>query len=271
MTVAIPTIILTRSGRSVCDVGLLGYDNDDVRGLTLQGIEETAVKARSLSYLLEPGRPVVVVPSKSVRSLQTASLLASELKHRHCFAECRSLSSGVRTLDEFPRPSPTHPLEKGFDPVAFAKDPGYRVCGESFAERFESMRIGVHKGLLLHALDAAMPHLQNGTLNWKEVVQIVLVSHDYNISALVGALCLENHHLRGQPSKVEDDFFHEKFVKAAMKYSAMHEDLLYVSPLLGGKENKLPGLWSSTLRLINQNLMSNLGLSLVDPFKSNVR
>jgi hypothetical protein len=272
----LPHIIVTRHGRCVHNVPgndhlWLDYSNDEVMGLTLEGIKETAVKAHHLATILRSDRNVYLMGSQSFRAQQTASLLASELRNKYGFPGAVWVKkTPLSVMNELPYPTLVSPFNPAFDFQQFKSSPKYDGGHGSFAGRFNSLRQAVHHGTFQMSVLEALPSIPDPT------DQIVIVSHHYVTSALIGALCYEaskageQHH-----EEPEEDFYRSKFVEASHKFYLQHDDLFYLSPIIRSdkygppdRDHHLAALWSYTAGRLRKEIMDPTGLSLHPMFSN---
>lgn len=271
---SLPHIILTRHGRCVHNVPgndhlWKDYSNDEIMGLTVEGIKETAAKARHLATVLRNDHTVYLMSSQSFRAQQTASLLASELRHKHGFAGATWVKSRqLSIMNELPRPTHAVPLNPSFDFNQFKVSPTYDVGHGSFVDRFDAMRQDTHNGMFQQSILSSLPE------EAKPTDQIVIVSHHYVSSALIGALCYHASNAgEVDHAQEEESFFKTKFVFASHGFYLQHDDLFYLSPIIRSdkygppeKNHHLSALWSYTHNRLNAGIMSKTGLTLHPQF-----
>ena len=164
------------------------FNNDDVMGLTLEGIKETAIKAKHFSQIFTRKNPIVFIHTESVRSLQTASMLRSELMRKYGFNKVHM--SKTTFFNELPTPSIEKPIPDEFDYEDFKRSPHYSVGGhESFFQRMTSLISRIQS-------DDLFSNEGHKFYN-HDHVQFILVSHHYALCAFLGALISLNTESKG--------------------------------------------------------------------------
>ena len=231
-------LFITRHGQGVHNIRenerVWKYSNDDILGLTMEGIDQTYAKGLKLAKdYLNPAVPVAVVCSGQVRSFQTASLI-SDVLYNNGFKESLINASPITPmkwaqetlLREFPTPDRRHAWDSEFDFSKFSEDIHYTNNGfcESFYERVSSCLDAMAPNRLVSFMDMFTQQLRLDRRS-KKNAQVVIVGHHYATMAFVCAAYLQSSRLNkdsGRKASDEIELFHQTYLT--------HQDVLYLTP-----------------------------------------
>jgi broad specificity phosphatase PhoE len=187
-------VYFTRHGQSIHNLPenewVWQHLNEDVLGLTPEGIKCTIQKAKALTEILDHNRPIVIFHTGAIRAIQTASLLHSELLRLKFSTEpfCHLSSTPLTRFKEitsFDKLSESY-LQFSYD--EFKKDSAYPLHGrnETFATRCETYAHRLSEGDMQNYVQIATQDFTSLALS----PQVVIVSHHYAINAVLAAGCM---------------------------------------------------------------------------------
>lgn len=241
-------IFITRHGKCVHNSPenehLWRLNNDDIMGLTAEGIADTCLRASMLSKLLHHEENVTLLHTQSVRSYQTCSLLMSQLVQEHGFDHRMiSMVEAPAVFCELPRPTMHAPIPKDWKFQDFKSDPNYKRGDlQSFSEKVDE-----YANLL--GLWASMPFIP------PVCNAAVFVGHHYSLNAFLCAVAVKI--LADQPSEVK-----KKAVALGQKYYFHHDEALMVSGLLNSAGLRVQASVhrkaqeAHARRIVNKNIIS---------------
>lgn len=262
-------VFITRHGKSIHNKPgnnhFWDYANDDILGLTEEGIVETVAKAKQLALILDQSVPTTITHTRAVRSFQSASLIASELRRKYGFKpklHCRV------DLEEIPTPTPDNPLPKDFSFEEFKADPSYSCKGwmkTTYKQQFHFFAEGFQL-----PYSAWLTQVQGHDI---EDTQEVIVGHHYNLCSLLGAML----YVASKTTHAVDLMEQTRALVGSHKFYLHHDDLLYLSPMAfsdlevtSERDRRFYSVWKTTEHRLKREVLRDADVKIRN-FYDNVK